>query len=103
MIVTKHGKNLESIPIQSKKNAEKCFICNSPIINGGTWAGNHDVYLLSICNSQQCIENHIKWLIDAFISDEERDIRHFSTKDDFLALVEEIYVDKVNKNQKYKK
>ncbi|MEQ6377446.1 hypothetical protein RZN22_13395 [Bacillaceae bacterium S4-13-58] len=89
--------NSEGIPKKYIENARRCFICDSPVVDGGTWAGSHDVHLLSICNSQQCIEDHIKWLIDVYISDGKIDIRHFETKDNFLTLVEKVYDDKSKK------
>lgn len=86
----------EGIPQKYRDNAKKCLMCGENVVHGGTWAGVNDVHLSTICNKQSCIEEHIKWLIDSFISDETKDIRHLDTKQEFMNLVEKVYIDKSN-------
>lgn len=86
----------ENIPEGARESAKKCFMCNNVVINGGTWAGSSMENLVTVCNSERCTREHISWLIDIFISDEIKDIRHFKTKQEFMDLMEKVYVEKSN-------
>ncbi|MGE7951619.1 hypothetical protein [Lysinibacillus xylanilyticus] len=81
---------------ETRKKASTCLMCHEEVTNGGTWGGVSDSFLLTICNDGNCIEQSIKWLIDAFISDETKDIRDLNTKQEFMNLVEAVYVNKAN-------
>ncbi|WP_369378822.1 hypothetical protein [Lysinibacillus fusiformis] len=96
MAFTKEILKDEIFDSETREKASICLMCHNEITNGGTWGGVSDSFLLSICNNKHCIEQSIKWIIDAFISDEIKDIRDLSTKQEFMNLVEEVYVNKAN-------
>lgn len=63
---------------------------------GGTWGGTNAGLLTTVCNDEHCLERMIHWIIDAFISDETRDITSLETKQDFINFVERVYLKKAN-------
>lgn len=71
-------------------------MCGEKVVDGGTWAGVTEVHLVSICNKRKCIEEQIKWVLDAFTSSNSIDIRHFQAKKEFMDMVEKVYEDKAN-------
>ncbi|MGG4443733.1 hypothetical protein [Brevibacillus fortis] len=89
--------NQEAIPHQYRENAKNCFMCNSTVVNGGTWAGTSNDHLVTVCSQQSCQESLISWAIDTFLSSQTKDI--FTVKDDFLKFEDATYNKKANKSR----